>query len=123
MDKNQRKTRRRQRAHGRLRQRIAGTPERPRLSVYKSLRYVYVQLIDDLGGRTLAAASSQEPEVRSGLEGGPASRVAARRVGEVIAGRAREKGIAKVVFDRGGYIYHGKIKEVAEGARAGGLEF
>jgi large subunit ribosomal protein L18 len=117
------KTRRRERAHQRLRQRVVGTPQRPRLAVHKSLKYVYVQLIDDTSGQTLAQANSQEAAVKGEIKGGAGSKAAARRVGELIAERAKEKGVAKVVFDRGGYVYHGKVKEVADGARAKGLEF
>lgn len=119
----QRKHMRRRRAHLRIRRRIQGNAERPRLAVFKSLKYIYAQVIDDSVGHTLAHASSLEPEVRSKLEGATGNRKAARVVGEVIAERAREKGIEKVVFDRGGYIFHGKIKEVAEGARGKGLVF
>ena len=117
------KTRRRERAHQRLRQRVIGTPQRPRLAVHKSLKYVYVQLIDDTSGQTLAQANSQEAAVKGEIKGGAGSKAAAPRVGELIAERAKEKGVAKVVFDRGGYVYHGKVKEVADGARAKGLEF
>ncbi len=117
------KTAHRKRAHQRLRQRVQGTVERPRLSVFKSSKYVYAQIIDDRSGTTLAQASSMEAEVRTGVESGATSKAAARRVGEVVAERAKSKGISKVVFDRGGYIYHGKVKELAEGARAKGLEF
>lgn len=117
------KTAKRTRAHQRLRQRVQGSVERPRLSVFKSSRYVYAQVIDDRTGTTLAQANSQEAEVRGGVESGATSKAAARRVGEVVAERAKSKGITKVVFDRGGYIYHGKVKELAEGARANGLEF
>ena len=117
------KTAHRKRAHQRLRQRVEGTVARPRLSVFKSSRYVYAQVIDDKSGSTLVQASSMEAEVRSGVEAGATSKAAARRVGEVVAERAKSKGITKVVFDRGGYIYHGKVKELAEGARSKGLEF
>lgn len=117
------KTRRRERAHQRLRQRVVGTPQRPRLAVHKSLKYVYAQLIDDTSGQTLVQANSQEAAVKGEIKGGAGSKAAARRVGELIAERAKEKGVAKVVFDRGGYVYHGKVKEVADGARAKGLEF
>lgn len=121
--KNQAKRARRQRARYRIRQRIEGTPERPRLAVHKSLRYIYAQVIDDLNQRTLAQANSAEPELVAGLEGSPASGAAARAVGEAVGERAKAKGIDRVVFDRGGVIYHGKVKAVAEGARAKGLEF
>jgi len=117
------KTARHRRAHQRVRSRIQGTDERPRLAVYKSLRYIYAQLIDDRSGTTLVQANSQEAAVRSQLKGGTANRSAARAVGETIAKRAREKGLEEVVFDRGGYIYHGKVKELADGARAQGLKF
>ena len=114
---------RRNRAHLRLRNRVQGTPDRPRLAVYKSLRYIYAQVIDDQSGRTLAQASSAEPELRQSLEGLTGNVEAARRVGETVAERARDKGLEQVVFDRGGAIYHGKIKAVADGARAKGLVF
>ena len=117
------KNRRRTRAHQRLRQRVNGTPERPRLAVYKSEKYTYAQVIDDLSGRTLAQANSSEAAIKGQLKGSAATREAARLVGETVAERAKSQGISKVVFDRGGYIYHGKIKEVADGARAKGLEF
>lgn len=117
------KRRRRVRAHQRSRQRLAGTPDCPRLNVFKSERYVYAQVIDDERGHTLAAAASMEEALRNGEAGGAASRAAARRVGEAIAERAIAKGIRRVVFDRGGYRYHGKVKELAEAARAKGLEF
>ena len=123
MEKSRAKRQRRQRAHRRIRGKVQGTGERPRLAVFKSLRYVYAQLIDDERGTTLAQASSAEPEIRSKVEGGSKSRGAARLVGEAVAERAKERGISQVVFDRGGYIYHGKVKEVAEGARAKGLAF
>ena len=118
----QKRTRRR-RAHARVRARVSGTSARPRLAVFKSGRYVYAQLIDDVNGATLAQANSREADLRAGIEGGAGSKAAARAVGETIAERAKEQGIAKCVFDRGGYIYHGKVKELAEGARSKGLEF
>ena len=111
------------RAHRRVRNRITGTSERPRLAVYKSLRYVYAQVIDDASGRTLAQANSAESDLASGLEESTSSLQAARAVGAAIADRAREQGIDSVVFDRGGYIYHGKIKAVADAAREQGLKF
>lgn len=114
---------RRKRAHARIRSRISGTAERPRLAVFKSGRYVYAQLIDDLAGATLAQANSKEAELRSQFEGGASSKAAARLIGETIAERAKAKGIERCVFDRGGYIYHGKVKELADGARSKGLEF
>lgn len=115
---------RRKRAHLRVRSRIVGTTERPRLSVYKSLRYVYAQLIDDSNGVTLAQASSREADLQSGLEESSAGGVeAAKAVGKLVADRAKEKGIEQVVFDRGGFIFHGKIKAVADAARENGLKF
>jgi large subunit ribosomal protein L18 len=114
---------RRERAHQRLRQRVAGTAERPRLAVYKSERFVYAQVIDDERGHTLVAAASIEPEIKGKLSGVGANKVAAKAVGEAVAERAMAKGITRVVFDRGGYRYHGKVKELAEAARAKGLEF
>ncbi len=113
---------RRKRAHLRLRNRVQGTPVRPRLAVYKSLRYIYAQVIDDQSGRTLAQASSAEPEIQQALKGSTGNIDAARRVGETVAERAKSNGVEKVVFDRGGAIYHGKVKAVADGARAQGLE-
>ena len=114
---------RRTRAHKRLRQKLAGTAERPRLAVFKSDKFVYAQVIDDDAGRTLVAATSLEAAVRSQLQGGAANKAAAKLVGEKVAERAMAKGIKKVVFDRGGYQYHGKVKELADAARAKGLEF
>jgi large subunit ribosomal protein L18 len=114
---------RRERAHQRLRQRVAGTGERPRLAVYKSEKYVYAQVIDDERGRTLVSATSLEPELKGRAGGGTANKAAAKLVGETVAERALASGIKSVVFDRGGYRYHGKVKELAEAARAKGLEF
>jgi large subunit ribosomal protein L18 len=101
---------------------VAG-PERPRLAVYKSEKYVYAQLIDDERGHTLVSAASLEPDLKGRLAKGAANLAAAKLVGEAVAERALAKGIKKVVFDRGGYVYHGKVKELAEAARAKGLEF
>ena len=123
MAKTQERALRRQRAHRRVRTRVSGTGERPRLSVYKSSKYIYAQVIDDLRGETVAQASSTEPALRGRFEGGGNSRAAAKVIGETVAERAREKGVERVVFDRGGYIYHGRIKAVADGAREKGLEF
>lgn len=118
------KRERRERAHLRIRQRVRGTAERPRLSVYKSLKYIYAQVIDDDHGHTLAAASSADPDIRQALEGKAASnQKAAKLVGEAIAARAKEKGIDKVVFDRSGYVYHGNVKALADSAREKGLQF
>ncbi len=108
----------RRRRHRRVRRKIFGSPERPRLSVFRSNRHIYAQLIDDLAGRTLAAASSAELDAN-----GLSKTEQAEKVGELLAGRAREKNIEKVVFDRGGYLYHGRVKALAEGARKGGMQF
>ena len=113
----------RERAHRRLRQRIQGTPERPRLSVYKSLKFIYAQIIDDVAGTTLAQASSGDPEIRGQVGGSTSSKAAAKLVGATVAERAKAKGIAQVVFDRGGYVYHGRVQAVADGAREKGLQF
>ncbi|GBD29643.1 50S ribosomal protein L18 [bacterium HR32] len=108
--------------HLRLRRRVVGTADRPRLSVFRSLKHIYAQVIDDQQGRTLVAASTREPEIASQVQG--LRRVEQSRVvGRVLAQRAREKGIVRVVFDRGGYAYHGRVRALAEGAREGGLEF
>lgn len=112
----------RRRRHLRVRKKIYGTPERPRLNVYRSLNHIYAQVIDDLNGCTLAAASSLDPELRQKLKSG-GNKEAARLVGEIVAQRALERGIDKVVFDRGGYLYHGRVKALAEGAREKGLNF
>ena len=116
------KNARRQRAHLRVRKRVNGTPDRPRLAVYKSLRYIYAQVIDDVSGRTLAQASSFESELNGGVEKSAASREAAKVVGEAVARRAKEAGVETVVFDRGRWVYHGRVQAVAEGARSGGLK-
>jgi large subunit ribosomal protein L18 len=111
----------RQRRHRRIRVHLAGTAQRPRLSVFRSLQHVYAQVIDDSTGTTLVAASTNEPDSRGSLSGTKADR--AREIGKAIAERARAKGIEAVVFDRGGYMYHGRVRAVAEGAREGGLQF
>jgi large subunit ribosomal protein L18 len=112
----------RKRRHVRVRHRLDGTPERPRLAVYRSLNHIYCQVIDDAARRTLAAASDNEAELRSQRNGKKKSEVAGL-VGEAIARRAAEKGIKAVVFDRGGFRYHGRVKALAEAARKGGLSF
>lgn len=114
---------RRKRAHLRVRSKVRGTGERPRLAVFKSRRYIYAQVIDDDRGVTLASAASLEPGLRSQLEGSTGGKKAARLVGETVAERAKAQGLESVVFDRGGYIYHGKVREVADGARDKGLQF
>jgi large subunit ribosomal protein L18 len=108
----------RQRIHARIRQKLAGTAERPRLNVYRSLNHIYAQVIDDQTGTTLAAASTLSLKLKTG--GNVAS---AKEIGKTIAERAAEKGIKKVVFDRGGFLYHGRIKALADAAREAGLEF
>jgi large subunit ribosomal protein L18 len=105
--------------HKRVRAKVSGTPERPRLNVFRSEKHIYAQLIDDVAGVTLASASSVEKGF--GISG--ANKEGARKVGKTLAERATDKGIKSVVFDRGGYVYHGRVLELAEGAREGGLEF
>jgi large subunit ribosomal protein L18 len=105
--------------HRRVRAKISGTPERPRLNVFRSSKHIYAQLIDDVNGVTLAAASS----LANDFEGTGGNKEAARKVGQSIAKKAAEKGIIDVIFDRGGYLYHGRILELAEGARECGLKF
>jgi large subunit ribosomal protein L18 len=120
MDQVTLKSTRRSRRRRGLRARIRGTPERPRLSVFRSHKHIYAQIIDDLSGRTLAAASTKEGglSVRAG-----GNREAAVAVGKVLAQRATEAGIGAVVFDRGGYRYHGRVKSLADAAREAGLKF
>ncbi len=109
----------REQVHDRIRRKVRGTPERPRLAVFRSIAHIYAQVIDDSRGVTLVAASSIEKDNRT--NGGNVS--AAKAIGKTVAERAKEKGISKVVFDRGGYIYHGRIKALADAAREAGLEF
>ena len=108
--------------HKRVRRKITGTTQRPRLCVFRSANNIYAQIIDDTNRVTLAAASSLEAEVK-GAVNHTGNKEAARKVGELIAKKAVEKGITEVVFDRGGYLYHGRIQELAEGAREAGLKF
>ncbi|ACL68894.1 50S ribosomal protein L18 [Halothermothrix orenii] len=112
----------RKRRHLRIRNKIFGTPERPRMSVFRSKKNIYVQVIDDISGHTLVSASSLDPAIRDEIDNG-GNVEAAKKVGELVAERALEKGIKKVVFDRGGNRYHGRIKALAEAARAKGLKF
>jgi len=114
---------RRERAHLRVRQRVHGTAVRPRLSVYKSLRFIYAQVIDDDRGVTLAQANSMDADLKAKLSGGTAGIDAAKVVGAAVAERAKANGVDKVVFDRGGYVYHGKVKALADSARENGLQF
>ena len=104
--------------HKRVRGKISGTPEAPRLCVFRSLNHIYAQVIDDVAGNTIAAASSLDIKAAEG-----AKKEVSREVGKLVAERALKKGIETVVFDRGGYIYHGRVQELAEGAREGGLKF
>lgn len=108
--------------HKRVRKNLQGTPEKPRLCVYRSNKNISVQIIDDINGTTLAAASSLDKELKDEIENG-GNKEAARKVGEAIAKRALAKGIETVSFDRGGFLYHGRVKELADGAREGGLKF
>ena len=105
--------------HRRVRAKISGTPERPRLNVFRSTKHIYAQLIDDVNGVTLASASSMDKS----FEGNGGNAEGARKVGEMIAKNASAKGISEVVFDRGGYLYHGRVQALAEGARENGLKF
>lgn len=111
----------RQRVHTRIRERMTGTAERPRLNVYRSLNHIYTQIIDDSTGRTLASASTVAKKGEEAKAGGNVE--AAKAVGKLIAERAQAAGIKKVVFDRGGYLYHGRVKALADAAREAGLEF
>jgi len=112
----------RQKRAGRVRKKVFGTMERPRLSVFRSLNNVYVQLIDDVKGITVLGLSSAGPEIKKmNIKGAKID--VSKAVGKMIAEKAKEKGIKKIVFDRSGYLYHGRVKAIAEGAREGGLEF
>ncbi len=122
MIKKQSRSEVRTKKHLKVRKRISGTPERPRLAVFRSNNHMYVQVIDDVAGNTLVSASTLQGEVKEGLE--KTNNIdAAAKLGTVIAKRALDKGIKTVVFDRGGYVYHGKVKALAEAAREAGLEF
>ncbi len=109
----------RTRIHKRIRRRVAGTPERPRLAVFRSVNHIYAQIIDDSQGHTLASAGSTEKDLKQ--HGGNVQ--GAKAIGQAVAQRAKEKGVTKVVFDRGGFLYHGRIKALADAAREAGLEF
>ena len=112
----------RRRIHDRVRMSLSGTAERPRLCVYRSLEHIYAQLIDDRAGRTLVSASSADKDTKKSLKGG-GNVAAAKVVGKAIADRAKAAGVSKVVFDRGGYKYHGRVKALADAAREAGLQF
>ena len=120
-----RRTKTRQKIHSRIRKKIAGTAERPRLNVYRSVNHIYAQVIDDAKGATIVSATSVEKG--KGIKGEKrptgGNVASAKEIGKLIAERAKEKGIKKVVFDRGGYLYHGRVKALADAARAAGLEF
>lgn len=118
IDKNQDRKKR----HNRVRAKISGTPEMPRMNVYRSLNNIYVQIIDDVDGDTLVSCSTLEKEIAAQIKD-KTKKEASRVVGEAVAKKALAKGIEKVVFDRGGYLYTGRVQEVAEGARAAGLKF
>ena len=113
------KKERRERVHVRIRRKVRGTAERPRLAVFRSLAHIYAQVIDDEAGRTLVSASSVD---KSGKANG-GTVAAAKTIGKLVAEKAKEKGVQRVVFDRGGYVYHGRVKALADAARAAGLEF
>ena len=112
----------RRRRHYRLRRKIEGSPARPRLAVFRSVNHIYAQIIDDAEGRTLVAASTLDSSLK-GEKGTGGNVAAAAKVGGLLAERAKEKGISRVVFDRGGFRYHGRVKSLADAAREGGLEF
>lgn len=122
MDKAKLRAEGRERRHNRVRKTVSGTLERPRLNVFRSDKHIYAQLIDDLAGETLASASTIDTELRAEVEG-KSKTERAKMVGELVAKRAQDKGIKKVVFDRGGYQYHGRVKALADAAREAGLEF
>lgn len=122
MDKAKLRAEGRERRHNRVRKTVSGTLERPRLNVFRSDKHIYAQVIDDLAGETLAQASTIDTELRAEVEG-KSKTERAKMVGELVAKRAQDKGIKKVVFDRGGYQYHGRVKALADAAREAGLEF
>jgi large subunit ribosomal protein L18 len=122
MNRQKSKVMKHQRRHRRVRKKVFGTPERPRLSVYRSLNHIYAQVIDDTVGRTIAAASTRSPEVRDDLEH-TGNCTAAQAVGRRIAEKAQAHGVKAVIFDRGGFRFHGRVKALAEAAREGGLKF
>jgi large subunit ribosomal protein L18 len=121
MLKEEDRNRARERRHRRVRKRVSGTAERPRLVVFRSTAHIYAQIVDDVAQRTLVAASSLEKELRGRIDGGNVA--GAREVGALIARRALERGIRSVVFDRGGYLYHGRVAALADAAREAGLSF
>lgn len=122
MNISQKKREGREQRHRRVRARVSGTSERPRMNIYRSLSNIYVQVIDDTVGKTLVSASTLDKEIAKQVEGKPKLE-AAKIVGKIVAERAKQAGITQIVFDRGGYKYHGRVAAVAEGAREAGLEF
>ena len=112
----------RQRVHERIRRKVQGTAQRPRLSIYRSLNHIYAQIVDDMAGKTLVSASSRATG-KEGAKRTGGNVASAKEVGKRLADQAKQKGISKVVFDRGGYIYHGRVKALADAARQGGLQF
>lgn len=116
------KNKARHKRHLRVRKKISGTQDRPRLNIFRSSKHMYAQLIDDVNGVTLASASTQDKELKDQIENG-GNIDAAQKVGALVAQRAKEKGISGVVFDRGGYLYHGRVQALADAAREAGLEF
>ena len=116
------KDQQRRRVHSRVRMKVSGTPERPRLCIYRSSGHIYTQVIDDRSGRTLVSASSVDKETKKNVKGG-GNIASAKAIGKAIADRAKAVGISKVVFDRGGYKYHGRVKALADAAREAGLQF
>ena len=122
MGKKLAKNKIRLRKHERVRKKIKGTSQKPRLNIFRSLNNIYAQIVDDTTGKTLAAVSTLDSSIKSKVKYG-GNKEAAKEIGKAIAQKASEKGIKQVVFDRGGYIYHGRVKELAESARESGLEF
>lgn len=112
----------RHKRRARVRKKIRGTAERPRLSVFRSAKHIYAQVIDDHGGRTLLSVSTLTPEIRGDIKGG-GNKDAATQVGKMVAAKAKDQGLKVVVFDRNGFLYHGRVKALADAAREGGLEF
>ena len=121
--KSQKRREGRERRHRRIRRRLAGTPERPRVAVFRSTKHIYAQIVDDLKRVTLFAVDSTSKEVKTRLEGKKGKVAAAVACGEILAEKAKAKGITAVCFDRGGYLYHGRVKALAEAARNAGLQF
>ncbi|HHX14437.1 MAG TPA: 50S ribosomal protein L18 [Clostridiales bacterium] len=122
MAKRNSKSEKRLARHARVRKDVFGTPERPRLCVYRSLSNIFAQIIDDVSGTTLVSASTLDKDIKPGLKNG-GNKEAAKVVGEALGKRALDKGIETVCFDRGGFLYHGRVKELADGARSAGLKF